>query len=144
MINLLLFMIKIIICIRGWYRNLIWTSVLTWASLCDANFVAGGFEGRAMWDPTVIPPILLCIISRFASRKHLFCWQLVLILPYSSYCFSYFLSYENCSRWVSKLSNDACPLNLVPNASFLMQSNWLEKRANQYSAMIPTKTVVRC
>ena len=27
------------------YRNLIWASVLTWASPCDANFAAGGFEG---------------------------------------------------------------------------------------------------
>ena len=29
-----------------------------------------------------------------------------------------------CSCLVWKLSNDACPLNLIPSASFLMQSNW--------------------
>ena len=36
-----------------------------------------------------------------------------------------------CSFWVWKLSNDAFTLNLVPSASFLMQSYWLEKKTDQ-------------
>ena len=54
------------------------------------------------------------------------------------------------SCWGWKLSNDACPLNLAPNSSFLMQSKWLEKKANQSicirkealgTRLIPTKTI---
>ena len=56
---------------------------------------------------------------------------LIVLLLYSSYCFPYFLPYKNCSFWVWKLSNDACTLNLVPSASFLMQSYWLEKKTDQ-------------
>ena len=36
-----------------------------------------------------------------------------------------------CFCWVRKLSNNTCPRNLVPSASFLTQSNWLEKKADQ-------------
>ena len=57
-----------------------------------------------------------------------------------------------CSCWVWKLSNDACPLNLVPSASFLTQSDWLEMTADQSlcikkkalgTKLMPTKTMVR-
>ena len=56
--------------------------------------------------------------------------------------------------WVCKLSNDACPLYCVSSsASFLMQSDWLEKKADQLlcvrkealgTRLMPTKTMVRC
>ena len=58
-----------------------------------------------------------------------------------------------CSCWIWKLSNDACPLNLIHSASFLTQSNWLEKKSYQLhlvriealgTKLIPTKTMVRC
>ena len=58
----------------GRYRNLIWALFLMWASPCDVNFAAGGFDGGA-----VRPPILIYITSRFAYMKHLFCWQSILI-----------------------------------------------------------------
>ena len=57
-----------------------------------------------------------------------------------------------CSCWIWKLSNDACPLNLIHSASFLTQSNWLEKKSYQLhlvriealgTKLIPTKTMVR-
>ena len=57
-----------------------------------------------------------------------------------------------CSCWVWKLSNDACPLNLVPSAFFLTQNDWLEKKADQWlcvrkdtlgTRMLPTETMVR-
>ena len=57
-----------------------------------------------------------------------------------------------CSCWVWKLSNDACLLNVVPSASFLTQSDWLEKKADQSLCVrkeamgtrwMPTKTMVR-
>ena len=37
----------------------------------------------------------------------------------------------DCSCRVWKLSNDACPLKLVPSASFLTQRDKLEKKADQ-------------
>ena len=57
-----------------------------------------------------------------------------------------------CSCRVWKLSNDACPLNLIPSASFLTQNDWLEKKADQSlwikkealgTRVMPTKTMVR-
>ena len=40
--------------------NLIWASLLTWASPCDVNFSAGGLGGGAVSPPTLhLPPILL-------------------------------------------------------------------------------------
>ena len=59
----------------------------------------------------------------------------------------------DCSCWVWKLSNDTCPLNLVPGPSFLAQSNWLESNADQSlcitkealgTRLMPPKTMIRC
>ena len=56
-----------------------------------------------------------------------------------------------CSCSVLKPSNNACLLNLVPSASLLTQSNWLEKKADQLpcirkevlgTSLIVTKTTV--
>ena len=56
-----------------------------------------------------------------------------------------------CS-WVWKLSYDAFPRNLVTSASFLTQSDWLEKKADQSlcvrkealgTRLMPMKTMVR-
>ena len=98
--------------------------------------------------PLSITTPLFCYISlpRFTYMKQFFCWQLILIFLYltsayfslnvlllhSSYCFPYFYRMKTVySCWVWKLSNDACPLNLVPSGSFLTQSDWLDKKADQ-------------
>ena len=94
------------------------------------------WEGAVSAESPSLPPILLYITSRFAyiyetpffvdlfrMRSHsnfsvlqirsadkLF-FGLNVLLPYSSYCFPYFLLYENCLFFLSlKISNDACPL----------------------------------
>ena len=109
-------------------------------------------------EGAMVSPLLLFsyITSRFAYMKHLFCWQFILIflyllqimsadklsfglnvlLLYSSYCFPYFLLYENCSCWVWKLSIVASPLNLIPSAFFITQSDWLEKKADHFMSII--------
>ena len=73
--------------------------------------------------------IYLCITSRFTYIKHLFCWQFILIFLYLTLAWMFFFrtlatafptSYRMktiCTCWVLKLSNDACPLNHVLNAS---------------------------
>ena len=57
-----------------------------------------------------------------------------------------------CFFLVSKPSNNAFLLNLVPSASFLTQSDWLEKKANKSlyirtegvgTRLIPAKSMVR-
>ena len=57
-----------------------------------------------------------------------------------------------CSCWVLKPCNNACLLNLADSASFLTQSDWLEKKVGQLlcirkealgGRLIPTKTMVR-
>ena len=54
-----------------------------------------------------------------------------------------------CSCWVLKPCNNACLLNLADSASFLTQSDWLEKKVGQLlcirkealgGRLIPTKT----
>ena len=85
------------------------------------------------------------IIQEFNSNT---LWCELYSLPYSSY----YRIKTVCSCWVWKLSNDACPLNLVPSASFLTQCDWLEKKTAQSlcvrkealgARMMPTKTMVR-
>ena len=65
----------------------------------------------------------------------------------TSYCMK-----NVCPCWVWKLSNVACPLNLVSSASFLMQSDWLQKKADQSlcvrkealgTRLMPTEIMVR-
>ena len=76
-------------------------SITLWCELCSWE-VGGGGGGRD-YNTTI-----------FAYMEHLFCWQLILIFLYltsnkewrqtilwfecssSSYCFPYFLPYENC------------------------------------------------
>ena len=65
-------------------------SITLWCKLC----IWGIWGGGAMSDPAVsplplrpsarppLPTILLYITSRFASSKHLFRWQLILIFLY--------------------------------------------------------------
>ena len=115
-------------------------------------------------DPAVSPTTLLCITSRFAYMKHLFCWQLLLVFLYLTSTWMFFFhalatalptSYRKktvCFCWVWKLSNDGCPFNLIPSASFLTHSDWLEQKADQLLCLrkealgmrvTPTKTMVR-
>ena len=122
----------------------------------------GGLRGAVR--PCCEPPILLYITSKFAHIKHLFCWQLILIFLYLTSAWMFFFltlatafptSYQMktvCSCWVWKLSNDACPLNLLPSASFLRQNDWLQKKVDQSlcvrkealgTRLIPTKAMVR-
>ena len=101
--------------------------------------------------------------------KHFFCWQVILIFLYLTSAWMFFFhtlecsffhtafptSYHikiSCSCWVWKPSNNECLLNLVPSASFLTQSNWLEKKVDQSlyvrkealgTRLMPTKTMVR-
>ena len=116
-----------------------------------------------LWEPLPRPTPLFCYISLLdlLNMKHLFCWQLILYLT-SAWMF-FFCTLANafptsyhintvCSSWVLKPSNNACLLNLVPSASFLTQTNWLEKKADQSlcirkealeTRLIPTKTMLR-
>ena len=109
------------------------------------------------------PKHIFCCISLLDSlnMKHLFCWQLILYLT-STWMF-FFCTLANasptsyhiktvCFCWVLKPSNNVCLLNLVPSASFLTQSNWLDKKADQSlcirkealgTRLIPTKTMLR-
>ena len=81
-------------------------------------------------EGAMVSPLLLFsyITSRFAYMKHLFCWQFILIflyllqimsadklsfglnvlLLYSSYCFPYFLLYENCLFLLSLKTQQWC------------------------------------
>ena len=123
----------------------------------------GGREG-AVRPAVSFVPIFLYITSRFAYMEHLFYWQLVLIFLYLTSAWMFFYhalatafttschTKTVCCCWVWKLSNDACPLNLIPSASFLTQSDWLEKKNNQSfcirketlgTRLMPTKTMVR-
>ena len=62
------------------------------------------------------------------------------------------VEFENSAKiHASQLNLD--PLNLVSSAFFLMQSDWLEKKADQLHCvrkealkmrLMPTKTMVRC
>ena len=51
-------------------------SITLWCKLCSWGV------WRVAIRPTVSPPVLLYITSRFAYMKHLFCWQLILIFLY--------------------------------------------------------------
>ena len=116
-----------------------------WASPCNANFavVVFFFEGGDAVRPP--PPIFWAQTNYPLAWMFFFC-TLATAFP-TSYCMK-----TVCSCWVWKLSNDACPLNLVPSASFLTQSDWLEKKSDQSfcvrkealgTQLMPTKTMVR-
>ena len=102
------------------------------------------FEGGDAVRPP--PPIFWAQTNYPLAWMFFFC-TLATAFP-TSYCMK-----TVCSCWVWKLSNDACPLNLVPSASFLTQSDWLEKKADQSlcvgkealgTRLMSTKTVVKC
>ena len=131
----------------------------------------GALQALAVSHPCP-PSNLLYITSRYAYMKHLFCWRLILIFLYfklgvlTYYPLAWMFFFRTlstafptanlmkivCSCWVWKLSNVACPLNLVPSASFLIQSDWLQKADQSLcvrkealgTRLIPTKTMVRC
>ena len=123
----------------------------------ERHLVMRTLQLRGFGDGGAVSPLSPYLTtSRFAYMKHLFCWQFILIflyllqimsadklsfglnvlLLYSSYCFPYFLLYENCSCWVWKLSIVASPLNLIPSAFFITQSDWLEKKADHFMSII--------
>ena len=56
-------------------------------------------------------------------------WMFLFHILASAFPTSYHMK-TVCSCWVWKLSYDTCPLNVVLSASFLLQSDWLEKKAN--------------
>ena len=97
-------------------RNLIWGSVLTWASPCDANFAVFFFffPSPMFWAQTNCP----------------FAWMFFFRTLATAFPTTYHMK-TDCSCRVWKLSNDACPLKLVPSASFLTQRDKLEKKADQ-------------
>ena len=113
---------------QGLCRNLIWGSVLTWASPCDANFAVffffgGGGGGGGGGGPP--PP------PRFWAQTNCpFAWMFFFRTLATAFPTTYHMK-TDCSCRVWKLSNDACPLKLVPSASFLMQRDKLEKKADQ-------------
>ena len=68
-------------------------SITLWCKLCIWGIWGGGGTVRPRCKPSAPPPlptILLYITSRFASSKHLFRWQLILIFLYltSAWMFS--------------------------------------------------------
>ena len=56
-------------------------------------------------------------------------WMFLFHILASAFPTSYHIK-TVCSCWVWKLSYDTCLLNVVLSASFLLQSDWLEKKAN--------------
>ena len=116
-----------------------------WCKLC-CWVVCGGGDGGGGEGVVNPPAILLYIISRFAYIKYFFLTThsnfsvLNLKLGVQTNCplaqmfffctlasafpTSYYMK-TVCSCWIWKLSNDACSLSLVPSASFLTQSDWL-------------------
>ena len=113
-------------------------SITLWCELCRWG-VWGKGGGEGVLSASAVshsPLILLYITSRFAYIKHLF-WQLILIFLYfklglqthhplawmffRTLATAFPASYRMrtvCSRRVWKLSNDACPLNLIPQCFF--------------------------
>ena len=123
--------------------------ILRWASPCDAKLQLGDIGGGGGYCKTSLSaprcpyPSQFCYISLLDSLnlKYLICWQLILIFLYLTSAWMFFfhtlatafptnyLIKTACSCWVWKASNNACLLNLLPSASFVMQSDWLEKKA---------------
>ena len=131
-------------------------SVLTGASPCDANFAAGGFGGGAV-RPCCKPPSPRYAIYHFLIRLYETPFLLtILIFLYLTAAWMFFFrtlatAFPTSNVW--KLSKNACSLNLVPSASFLTQSNWLKKKADQLlcikkealrTRLMPTTTMARC
>ena len=155
-----------------------------WASPCVQTLQLQSFffflwRGRCALEAT--PPTLFCYMSLLDLLIWNSCFLLtthstfsvlnfklegvqtnyvLIVLHLYSILASAFHTYHMktvCSCWVWKLSNVACPLNLILRASFLMHSDWLEKKANQLLCIrkaershgkmrvMPTKkTMVRC
>ena len=111
--------------------------------------VGGAGAGRRAVRPhysSSPPPLpLFCYISLLdlLNMKHLFCWQLILILLYLTSAWMFFFHTlatafptswhikTFCSCLVWKASNNSSLLNIVSSASLLTQSDWMEKKANQ-------------
>ena len=143
-------------------------SITLWCKCCSWEVLGMGGVGTLRHRYKLPPPHtpLFCYISLLYSlnMNQLFCWQLILIFLYLTSAWMFFFhtlatasptSYHIktvCSCWVLKPSINACLLNLVPSASFLTQSDWLEKKADQLlcickealgTRLMPTKTMVR-
>ena len=88
-----------------------------WTSLCDANFAVRWFRRgyciRPHCNSPPPPRINFSVLQLQIRSAGKLSFGSSVFLPYSSYCFLYFLPYENCSCWVWKLSNDACPLYIM-------------------------------
>ena len=150
-------------------------SVVTWASPCDAKFAAEGFEGRrgtvspryncpyfAIYHSSIClneTSFLLTTHCNFSvlnfklgvQTNYPLAWMFFFCTLATAFPTSYCMK-TVCSCWVWKLDNDACSLNLVPSASFLMQSDRLEKKVYQSlsvrkealrTRLMLTKTMVR-
>ena len=138
-----------------------------WASPCDVNFVAVEFEGMGT-------PSLFCYISHLDRLM----WNTFLLTTHSNfsvinfklgvqtyYPLSWMFFFHTlatafptpchiCSCWVWKLKcmpTESC--SPVPSASFRMQNNWLEKKADQSLRvrkealglmLMSTMTMIRC
>ena len=85
-------------------------------------------------------------------ENDLLAWMFFFCTLATAFSTSYSMK-NDFSCWVWKLSNDACPLNFVPSASFLTQSNWLENNADRSlcitkealgTRLMPPKTMIRC
>ena len=111
------------------------------------------------------PFFLLYITSRYAYMEHTLLtthynfsvlnFKLGMMTNYPLDWMFFFCTRATISPscWVWKLSNVACPLNLGHSASFLMRSDWLEKKVDQWlcirkealgTRLMPTNTMVRC
>ena len=132
--------------------NHVFRTDIFWFDRFLVGLMEGGVVRPCCKPPHPPTPILLYITSRFAYMKHLFlltthgnfavlnfklrvqtnyplAWMLFFCIATAFPTSSRMKTV--CFCWVWKLSNDACPCNLFPSASFLTQSNWLKKKANQ-------------
>ena len=123
--------------------NHVFRTDIFWFDRFLVGLMEGGVVRPCCKPPHPPTPILLYITSRFAYMKHLFCWKFILIFLYltSAWMFLFCTLATGFpistvwklvfSCWVWKLSKDACPLNFILSASFLVQSDWLEKKVYQ-------------
>ena len=124
-----------------------WVGILDRQNLLNAtefNLGVGSHVGITLWCKRY-SWVFFGYISVLDSlnMKYLFCSQLILIFPYlTSAWMLFFRTVANafptsyhiksvCSCWVLKPSNNTCLLNLVPSASFLIESDsWRRKLIN--------------